>query len=255
MPNTKPALQAQITITANTNDWLDAHFAGGEETAQVTAGTYDDIHALAAAIQTALAGWESASGASVTVSDEGIVTISCNESHTIDWKTGTHGSDNADTHIGSVIGFSDAADDAAATSHAGDYQHMYGWYPPRYPTFMGPWKPMAVGGEMRHTMSGTNSKKLHAAFHHTYEVAFALISSEYVFAEYATGSDVNKDLETTWQEGAQGDFVTWYTDASDTGSGTKCYILSPHDWAGVVTRPHTDYHAYDLSMKFRKQES
>jgi len=248
MPNTKPALQAQITLTSTM--YLDANFGGGEESLSISAQTFDDIHALCTAVQSGMVAWESSSGQSCTVSDEGIVTIACNESHSLLFATGSHVASSLHT----ILGFYDA-NTTSATSHDGYYQHQYGWYPPKYPTFMGPWKPQAVGGEMRHTLSGTNAKKLHTAFHHTYEVAFALISSEYVFTEYATGDDSNKDLEHVWQEGAQGDFVTWYTDASDTGSGTKCYILSPHDWAGVVTRPHTDYHAYDLSMTFREQES
>ena len=36
------------------------------------------------------------------------------------WKTGTSGSDNTDLHIGTLIGFSDAADSASEASHTGD---------------------------------------------------------------------------------------------------------------------------------------
>lgn len=36
------------------------------------------------------------------------------------WKTGTHGSDNADDHIGTLIGYLDTADSASQASHVGD---------------------------------------------------------------------------------------------------------------------------------------
>ena len=51
--------------------------------------------------------------------------ISASGSFEIKWKTGTHGSDNQDDHIGPWMGFSDTADSAAGTSHTGS---------PRYDT-------------------------------------------------------------------------------------------------------------------------
>ena len=36
------------------------------------------------------------------------------------WKTGTNGSDNTDTHVGTLIGFADAADDTGSTSYLAD---------------------------------------------------------------------------------------------------------------------------------------
>lgn len=259
MANTKPALQAQITIDS-TNKYIDVSSEdGGVELITATAATYDDIHALCSHLQTlfqALGGnW---AATTVTTSDEGVVTIHSNQAAKwvrILWKTGVHGSDNADDHMGDVLGFVDTADDMFAYYYYGEYQHQYGWYPNRYPVRMGPWKPQAVGGELRHTLSGTNSKKLHVAFHHTYSADFSMIAPERTFTAEATSTNLNKDLEHVWEAIANGDFGTWYTDASDTGSGTKCYLLSPFDWDGSVTRPHTDYKAYDISLKFREQES
>lgn len=45
--------------------------------------------------------------------------IAASGSFDIKWKTGTHGSDNTDSHVGPWMGFSDSADSGAGTSHAG----------------------------------------------------------------------------------------------------------------------------------------
>jgi hypothetical protein len=252
MPNTKPALQAQITITAGTNDQFTVYDPVLEDGSNITvaSGTYDDIHALCAQIVIELDDHYDLGTWACAANDAGNVVFSLPEQNfDLLWTT------TAATSIGSILGFDITADDTGAASYTSDYQHKYGWYPHRYPARMGPWKPQAIGGEIRHTLDGTLSKKLHTAFHHTYDVEFPLLDADYVFTADATGADTNHDLEHVWQEMAQGKFGTWYPQANVTGTKTKCYLLSPYDWAGVVTRPHTDYAAYALALKFREQES
>jgi hypothetical protein len=50
------------------------------------------------------------------------------------WKTGTHGADNTDTHIGTLLGFSDAADDTAALTYTSDnaYSSLAAAYTPDF---------------------------------------------------------------------------------------------------------------------------
>lgn len=255
MANTKPCLFCQITIDA-TNKHLDVtSVAGGDETVTLTEQDYADITALCVAIQTglqALGGdW---AAATCVVSDVGIVTIDSGQvinAVELEWDEGA----NTATTIGDILGYDTSADDDTGYSWAADYQHQYGWYPNKWPANYGPWNPEAVGGEQRRTQSGSNSKKLHSAFHHFYDVAYEILLAKYVYAASATGSDANKDLETCWQELAQSKWARWCENASVPGTYTEVFLLSPFDWAGVVIRPHTDYTAYDLALRFRKKEA
>jgi len=256
MANEKPCLQAQITIDS-TNKWLDVDSSeNGVFAVDVAEGTYDDIHALLVAIDNALENVIEVEDFTVTVSDEGIVTITCTSGDTIKilGETGTHGLNNDDDHINHIIGHDDVDDVSYAASQAGGYQHMYGWYPDKWPASFGPWNPKAIGGEQRDTLSGSNSKKLHAAFHHFYDVEYTRLPPEYVYSAEATGSDLNKDLEHVWEQLAQSKVGRWFEDASDSGTYTEIYLKSPFDWTGVVTRPHRDYKAYNIKMRFREKE-
>lgn len=86
-------------------------------TAVIPVGVYRNPHDLATAIQAAMT-LVGEDVFTVVYSDStGKFTIGSDGSTlSLLWKTGTtHGSDNADTHIGTLIGFNDAADDTGST--------------------------------------------------------------------------------------------------------------------------------------------
>jgi len=109
-----------IVIDA-TNKFMDFDDGGGEENVFVAEKTYKDPTDLAAALQTAMDG---ATADNITVvydSDTGkFVTTSDGGTFELLWKTGVKGSDNTDTHIGTLLGFDDAADDTGALTYTSD---------------------------------------------------------------------------------------------------------------------------------------
>lgn len=122
-----------LTTTAS-NYWIDFDDGGGEENVSVAAQTWKTPHDLALAIAAAMNG-ATIDTISVTYSDlTGKFTFTSNGA-TLEllWKTGVHGSDNTDTHIGSLLGFSDAADDTLALSYVGDA--ALSWTAPYTPTY------------------------------------------------------------------------------------------------------------------------
>jgi len=97
----------------------------GTVAASVPLGYYKDPHELGDAIATVMTAAGAASGADIytcTYSDTtGVFTIvSDGTVLSILWKTGTSGADGTDTHVGTTIGFSDAADDTGALTYAAD---------------------------------------------------------------------------------------------------------------------------------------
>lgn len=112
-----------IVITS-ANKYIDATDDGGTIFASITEKTYRTPLELAQALEDAL------NTASVDVwtvtynstgANKGKFTIASDGTTTsLLWKTGTHGSDNADDHIGTTLGFSDAADDTGANSYNSD---------------------------------------------------------------------------------------------------------------------------------------
>jgi hypothetical protein len=108
-------------IVKSTNKWFDVNEGGPEINVSLAEKTYKDPYDLAAAIQTAL---DNACAATILCTYSDITrkyTITSNgATFQILWKTGVHGSDNTDTHIGSLIGFADAADDTLALSYVSD---------------------------------------------------------------------------------------------------------------------------------------
>jgi len=254
MANTKPCIQAPITIDAS-NRFLDVtSVAGGDETVTLDMETHDDIHSLCADIQTglrALGGdW---AAALCTVSDTGIVTIDSNQAVNavaLEWDTGA----NAANTIAPVLGFKYADDDIGSYSYDSNYQHPCGWYPNKWPRMYGPLNPRAVGGEQRDTLSGTHSKTVHHGFHHYYDLEYSRLPPEYVYSAEAV-TDINTAFEDVWEVLIQGAVGRLFEDASDSGTYIEFYLKTPRDWAGVVTRPHVDYKAYNLKMRLRQKEA
>ena len=127
MGNVVTAEVASFIVTA-TNKFIDFDIGAGAILATVTEGTYvagltqADVGSLCKAIYDAL----------VVADGVGVYTVSFSASTkkftitksigtlSILWKTGAHGSDLLDTHIGTLIGFSDTANDTGSLSYVSD---------------------------------------------------------------------------------------------------------------------------------------
>lgn len=109
-----------IEITASNNK-LNFNEGGSELTATITAAWYKNPEHLADAVATAM---NAVATANITVTyskTTGKFTIvSDGATLNILWKTGTNGSDNTDTHIGTKLGYSDAANDTGALTYTSD---------------------------------------------------------------------------------------------------------------------------------------
>ena len=132
MANGKNAYLLQVTIDS-TNKWIDFDVdASGPFEVSIAVGEYSDMRAVCAAMQTAMQAEIGTMECYVEIGSDNIghVVIEDTNSGALElfWKTGTHGSDNADSHIGTLFGFSDAADDDSASLFTSDNQHMHGWY-------------------------------------------------------------------------------------------------------------------------------
>ncbi len=118
-----------IVITASNKfiNFVDVS-AGSELTATLTEKMYQSPKALATEVTNKL-------NAAATNGD----TLTCSFNSTTGkfsietdgayldllWKTGTNGADGTDTHAGTVLGFSDAADDESSTSYEADSAQTY----------------------------------------------------------------------------------------------------------------------------------
>jgi len=252
-----PSINTQITIVANSNDFIDWHYDGADYNTQLTAGTYDDIVALCLQAQTQmrLEGVGACLNLTVevdyTTSPVGKVVIDSHETDVfeLDWLTGAN---NAKTTC-AIFGFI-KADLSGAYAYTSDYQHQYGWYAPRAAVRFGPLKPYQVGGELQIPLSGKSAKIVHITFRHRYEAEFSILTPEVVFAASATTANTNRDLETQWQYMVQGNWFRWREDQTVPGTYTDFYLVEPRDW-DALTRPYGDYEAYDIDMRFNKKES
>ena len=128
---------ARTFTVDSSNKYIDVYkvegYGGTDQTATLTVGTYsgDD---LATEIKTQL---DATGGASHTftityTSSSGKFTIAADADFNITWKTGTHGSDNADDNISSLIGFADSADDGSAATYTSDSETPEGTIEPGY---------------------------------------------------------------------------------------------------------------------------
>ena len=126
-------------IVLATNKYLDFDIGAGELIATVAEGTYAAgtsqavAGSLCKAIYDAIVVAEPVGTYTVTFSTTTKKFTITRSAGTLSilWKTGTHGSDLLDTHIGTLIGFSDAADDTGSLSYAADnavvsvYNHTF----------------------------------------------------------------------------------------------------------------------------------
>lgn len=112
-------------VVSSANNKLNFTDDNGTVTATIASGSYKSPQLLAAAVETAMNAANGAQTASVVYSTvTGKFTISSTGTVlSLLWKTGANGSDNTDTHIGTLLGYSDAADDtgtAATTGYLAD---------------------------------------------------------------------------------------------------------------------------------------
>ena len=113
-----------IEITS-ANKYIDITDDGGTIAVTLTEGMYKDPHELADHISAAATAASVGSGddtITCTYSDStGKFTLASDGStFSLLWKTGTHGADNSDDHVGTTLGFSDTADDTGSTSYVAD---------------------------------------------------------------------------------------------------------------------------------------
>jgi len=127
-----------LTVTSS-NKYLNLTDDAGTVTLTLTEGTYKDPNSLAAHIQTVGAAAVAASGGDDFLctysSSTGKFTISTTTGTLLSllWKTGANGSDTADNHFGTLLGFSDTADDTGATSYTSD--SAVSWASPYTPNY------------------------------------------------------------------------------------------------------------------------
>mgnify|MGYP000248985189 CR=1 FL=1 len=109
-----------IEINA-TNNKINFNEGGSEKTATIASRMYKDPHQLAQEITNVMNAVATATITCVYSDSTGKFTISTNGTTlNLLWKTGTNGSDNTDTHVGTTLGFLDNADDTGATSYTSD---------------------------------------------------------------------------------------------------------------------------------------
>ena len=119
-------ISAEEFVVTSSNkylDYLEIANGGSERNATITEGTYYTGAALAAEIQTQMQAVAAVYTWDVSYSSgTRKFTITNDDAWVYEllWKTGVHGSDNTDDHIGTLIGFLDGADDTAANSYTSD---------------------------------------------------------------------------------------------------------------------------------------
>lgn len=123
-----------LTTTAS-NKFLD--FTDSTVTAyeiSVAEKTWKDPYQLGEAIESAMNATASGDTFTVSYSDTTLkyTIASDNATFAILWQTGTHGSGGLDTHIGTLLGFDDAADDSGQTNEADNAQSWVATFTPTY---------------------------------------------------------------------------------------------------------------------------
>jgi hypothetical protein len=115
---------SERAVTLATDDALDINEGSGEENVALDAASYTSPDDLAEEVARALNAHASlTSGYTCTYSETtGKYTIAHNSLASFDilWQTGTSGSAGTDTHIGTLLGFDDAADDTSAATYTAD---------------------------------------------------------------------------------------------------------------------------------------
>lgn len=250
MPNYHIAMLLEVEIT-DSNKYVDINIGAGEVTKSITTGIYNDMIAVMAALETQLK--TSDATFSVDVDGDGTVTISRTGSFSLLWKTGTHGSDNADTHIGSLLGYADSADDSGSASYDSDYQHQYGWYSNEPPSSDSYNMPEVTGGTQFVSVSGRTERMTNPNDFVLRDISFTMVPIEKVLPEFATGSYTNQDFVTWWRLAARNTPFELYSSTDPTFVSEGTFVLTnPLDkLISNINRvaPEVGYYNFNISMR------
>lgn len=121
----KTTIKDSLTVNVS-NKYLDFNIGAGELNAVIAEGTYTignietEADSLCKAIYDAIVAAEATGTYTVRVVSDTIIITRSAGTFQILWKTGTHGSDNTDDHIGTLIGYNDTADDTGSLSYTAD---------------------------------------------------------------------------------------------------------------------------------------
>lgn len=243
---TIPMLTGKITIDSS-NKWLDYDVGSGEVSVSISDAVYDDIYAVASALQTALA----AISATVTVQSSHYAKISRSGTLSILWHSGSH----ADSNIGTLLGYDVSEDDTGAQSYESDYIAQGVWYPNRCAAVDSlHWFPELVCGQRVRTLSGSNTKQVRVGYRHHRDIEFHELVKEVVWAEEATGSYTNRDIET-FLKTYSGSAVRYYEDHETIIGGVWCYVDMSDVWSDALNRPHVDIETWNVRMRLHKKET
>ena len=254
MANGLPAFQLQVVTEANTNDWLDFIYNVTTYAVQIPAGTGDDMRAMSAKLAAKM-NIAAAAGAPwlITFGTDGKVTITPTVTNTFSllWKTGVHGSDNADDHCGTLLGFSDAADDTGALTYTSDNQHQRGWYSEHGLPFDSRDRARRMGPA---TFTAVSDKSTRTTFatHYARRIDIAWITKERFYPAFA---DTNEDFTTWWIEAASGTPFTFYS-STDTWVDEGNFVLlaqENEDLLDQVARRSPGEELYSLTLRMIKQ--
>lgn len=250
-----PSFLLQIEITSS-NKWIDVDLnpSGAPDVREVSIaeGTYDDIRAVVSALQTALQAEDGTFGVTVTaLNTKGRLYIGRIGDFDILWKTGTHGSDNADSHIGTLLGYDDSADDSGSYYYNNDNSHMYGYYDTVGLASDSYDEQQRIGGATFEADSGKCYRTTWAT-HEKRTIQLQKIPQANFFeADSAT----NESFETFWLEAASGTPFKFYTDKSNpSGSdqGSYCLIVAANETL-TKKRESSGSAYYDKQLLMKKQ--
>lgn len=124
-----PATNSFVVSAANNK--LNFNIGAAELTATITNGTYvmgtsqATAASLCKAIYDAIVAAEATGTYTVTHNGKNMIITRSAGTLSLLWKTGTNGADGTDTHIGTLCGYSDAADDTGALTYTADTAVYY----------------------------------------------------------------------------------------------------------------------------------
>lgn len=243
-----PAFLLQHTIDS-TNKWITVDIGGGDVHTSITEQDYSDIRAVAAALQTALQVIDGTFTCSVGIT--GTVTIARTGNFDMTWKTGAHGSDNADDHIGTLLGFSDAADDTGAATYDSDNQHTLGYYHWKQVEYDSRDRIRELGAPTFNPISGDATRSSWGT-QYDRDVKINAIAGTDFFDSLA---GTNEAFELFWQQAVRGIPFAYYSDISvPTDEGDYKFIAAAN--ASMIDGfPRLDPAAerYSATMRLLKQ--
>lgn len=254
MANNLFAFQGQIEITDS-----NKYFEYGifplytKVSVSITTGYYADMKAVCTALDAVTTGF------TFSIGSTGLVTISSGISvRKLFWKTGTHGSNNADDHIFTILGFNDTDSETGAVSHTSDYQHQFGWYPNQVPALESGNRIELFGGPKIRTDAGYYNRQTKTNAHYLRNFEFRDLPKERILTKYATGSYTNQDFETFYSYAERGNPFSVYqhTDVIDSSSALGTYGVCDGGYStdkDAVPRKSVEVEYYNVTLKTMKE--